>query len=138
MMKVHKQLTDTELEEKFANGTLNPALFDHKAHVRLAWIHISRYGLEKAIENMCAQIRRFAEAHGDKDKFNMTVTVAAVRAVNHFMLRSGARDFESFIKEHPRLIHSFRELLSHHYTTNILRSETAKREYLEPELLPFD
>ena len=137
-MKAHHPLTDSEFEHQFAAGTLDPSLFNHKAHVRLAWIHVSRYGVERAIENICAQIRSFAEAHGDKDKFNVTVTIAAVRAVDHFMRRSETTDFESLISEHPRLIHSFKELLSYHYTTDIFRSATAKKAYLEPELLPFD
>lgn len=137
-MDAHPPLTDSEFEEQFSNCTLDPSSFDHKAHIRLAWILISRFGEEKAGEIACSQIRNFAIANGAKEKFNKTVTVAAVKAVHHFMLRSESTDFESFINENPRLVHSFKELLGHHYSADIFRSEQARMKYLEPDLLPFD
>ncbi|MBX2961140.1 MAG: hypothetical protein KF687_01435 [Cyclobacteriaceae bacterium] len=137
-MAMCENMSDLEFAESFAAGALNPSDFDHKAHLRLAWIHISQYGVEKAIAAICDQIRAFAAANGAKDKYNKTVTVAAIRAVYHFMLRSNTTDFESFIQENPRLMYNFKELLNHHYSTNIFTSALAKREYLQPELLPFD
>lgn len=137
-MERHYGLTDPEFERQFADGSLDPILFSHEAHLRLAWIHIKQYGPEKAIDNICRQINAFATSHGDKDKFNVTVTVAAVKAVYHFYLKAKSVDFQGFIQEFPRLKHKFRELIDTHYSTNIFTSEQAKREYLEPDREPFD
>ena len=137
-MKHHYELTDSEFEKQFAGTVLEPKLFNHEAHLRLTWIHISNYGIDKAIENIRRQLQNFVEIIGAKDKYNETVTVASVRAVYHFMQKSKTTNFQDFISENPRLKYQFKELLRFHYRTNIFISEQAKKEFLEPELLPFD
>ncbi len=137
-MEKHFELTDNQFEIRFQNLTLNPALFSHEAHIRLAWIHINRYGLDQAIENICTQIKAFATFHGDADKYNHTVTIAAVRAVYHFMLKVDIDSFSDFITIQPRLKTSFKQLIESHYSSNIFASLQAKKAYLEPDLLPFD
>jgi len=137
-MESHDDMTDLEFEQQFADGSLEARFFSHEAHLRLAWIHVSKYGIDKAIENIRTQLQHFVSAQGAKDKYNETVTVAAVRAVDHFMRKSGAKNFNDFIAENPRLKFQFKELLSFHYRTDIFISEMAKKQYLAPELLPFD
>lgn len=137
-METHFELTDTEFKSQFSACTLDPNLFTHEAHLRLAWIHINHYGIDKAIEHVTTQLQRFVESLGAKDKYNMTLTISAIRAVYHFMLTSKTNSFQSFILENPRLKNNFKELLSYHYSTDIFTSEQAKKEYLEPELLPFE
>jgi hypothetical protein len=134
----HFDITDTEFEMQFADCSFNPALFSHEAHLRLAWIHIDKYGVENAIENICSQLVAFVSALGAYDKYNKTLTIAAIRAVYHFKLRSKSDNFQDFIIEFPRLKHNFRQLIECHYSTDIFKSVQAKQEYLEPELLPFD
>jgi hypothetical protein len=134
----HFDLSDLDFETQFADGLLNPAWFSHEAHLRLAWIHIDKYGVENAIENICRQLVSFVTAFGASDKYNKTLTVAAIRAVYHFKLKSKSDNFQGFIIEFPRLRYNFRQLIECHYATDIFKSQRAKQEYLEPELLPFD
>ncbi len=136
--ETHFDLSDREFEQQFANCSLNPALFNHEAHLRLAWIHIDKYGVEQAIKNIGHQLVEYVMALGAKDKYNKTLTIAAIRAVYHFKLKSHSTNFQEFILEHPRLKYNFKELIAFHYATDIFKSEQAKQEYLEPELLPFD
>jgi len=137
-MTSHFELSDAEFERQFRNCSLDPSLFTHEAHLRLAWIYIRQYGVDKAIEQLCDGIRRFAESIGAHTKFNTTVTVASVRAVNHFILRSGTNNFSDFIVENDVLTNDFRRLISSHYKTDIFKSERARAEFIQPELLPFD
>ena len=97
-----------------------------------------KYGIENAIDNICSQIKAFATANGDKDKYNVTVTVAAVRAVYHFILKSESSSFHEFTAEFPELRKNFKGLIDSHYSEDIFRSDKAKRDYLPPDLLPFD
>ena len=136
-METHFDLSDDSFEKQFRDLTLNPALFNHEAHLRLAWIHIKRYGVEQAVENICSQLLAFVNAAGARDKYNKTLTVAAVRAVNHFIGRSAAGNFQDFILEFPRLKYHFKELMASHYGIDIYHSAKAKQEYLEPDLLAF-
>ena len=137
-MEKHFTLTDTEFETQFQNCSLDPAIFTHEAHLRLAWIHITKYGAEIAIDNIRSQLQNFVDSLGAKNKYNETVTVAATKAVYHFILKSKTNNFKDFITENSRLKTNFKELLAFHYQTDIFNSPTAKEKYLVPELLPFD
>lgn len=134
----HFDVSDDEFEKQFAKCQLNASIFSHEAHIRLAWIHINKYGIDKSIENICTQLKAFTQSLGASDKYNETVTIAAIRAVYHFMLKSNTVSFQDFIDENPRLKTNFKDLLSQHYSIDIFNSELAKSSFLEPELLPFD
>ncbi|MEM7298396.1 MAG: hypothetical protein AAF391_09045 [Bacteroidota bacterium] len=136
-IKDHWQFTDNEFERLFETFKFKPGMFSHEAHLRLAYIHIQKYGREKAEQNMCDQIKGFAESLGVFDKFNKTVTIASVKAMDHFMQKSSSDNFRDFIKEFPRLLTNFKDLLGQHYGFNVFSDKRAKKEYIEPDLLPF-
>ena len=136
-LKDHHQYSDEEFEKLFETFKLKPGLFSHEAHLRLAYIHIQKYGRRQAELNMCEQIKGYAESLGGGDKFNKTVTIAAVKAVDHFMRKASSDNFKDLIKEFPRLLTNFRDLLGQHYGFNVFADKRAKREYVEPDLLPF-
>lgn len=137
-MSSHFELTDLEFEQQLKAGTFNPEWFNHEAHIRLAWIHINKYGVEKAIIHVCSQLLTFVSQLGARDKYNKTLTVAATKAVYHFMLKSKSDDFISFITEFPQLKTHFKALLDRHYSNNIYFSEKAKKSFVEPDILAFD
>src|SRR4051812_20993543 len=136
-MTNHYELNDQEFEQEFEHCVLNPAIFSHEAHLRLAWIHIQKYGLDQAIINISQQLTAFVEHVGAKDKYNKTLTVAAVKAVYHFINKSSTDNFYDFIQENPRLLYNFRELMQAHYREDIFNLPLAKKVFLEPDLLPF-
>lgn len=136
-IKDHWQYSDEAFEHQFETYQLKPGLFSHEAHLRLAYIHIQKYGLAQAEKNMCEQIKGYAESLGGGDKFNMTVTISAVKAVHHFMEKSTSENFKEMMAEFPRLLTNFRELLGKHYGFNVFADKQAKRAFIEPDLLPF-
>lgn len=112
-------------------------MFSHEAHLRLAYIHIKKYGREQAELNMCDQIKGYAESLGVFDKFNKTVTIASVKAMDHFMQKAKSDNFKDFIREFPRLLTNFKDILGQHYGFNVFADPHAKQEFVEPDLLPF-
>lgn len=136
-LKDHSQYSDDEFEKVFESFKLKPSLFSHEAHLRLAYIHIEKYGSDQAAGNMCKQIKGYAESLGVTDKFNKTVTIASVKTMNHFMQKSNSDNFKEFIKEFPRLLTNFKDILGQHYGFNVFSDKRAKKEYVEPDLLPF-
>jgi hypothetical protein len=137
-MEKHYKLNDTEFENSFKNCELDPILFTHEAHLRLAWIHVTKYGEENAIQNISEQLRRFVVFAGAKDKYNQTLTVAAIKSVSHFVRRSSTHTFQEFINEFSRLKNNFKELMAVHYGVDIYHSPQVKAVFLEPDLVPFD
>ena len=137
-MKNHFALTDSEFEQQFQSCKLHPSLFGHEAHLRLAYIHIGKYGHDQAIKNICNQLMAYVDHLGATDKYNTTLTVAAIKAVHHFMKKSKASDFKGFIVEFPELKNEFKILMQSHYRFDIFNSQKAKKTFLEPDLIPLD
>ena len=137
-MEKHFALSDSIFKEQFVNCELNPSDFTHEAHLRLAWIKINDCGIEQAEMEIQTELQKFVEFAGAKDKYNTTLTIAAIKAVYHFMLKSQSKNFQDFITEFPRLKYNFKDLMDCHYGFDIYNSEKAKMEYLEPDLIPFD
>ncbi len=136
-MNNHSNLSDSDFLLQFSNCTLAPALFTHEAHLRLAWLHIKLYGVIQAEENIQTELRSFVNHVGAQNKYHVTLTVAAVKIVGHFMAKSNTNNFQEFINENPQLNTNFKELIKNHYSIDIFNSEVAKSEFLEPDLLPF-
>jgi len=128
-------MKDQEFLLQFKNCTLLPELFDHKAHLRLAWLQIKHFGLELALENCCEQISRFASFHGDNQKYHTTVTMGSVYAVNHFM--KDENNFEEFIEKHQQLLSDLKALINSHYSYDIFAVERAQNLFIEPDVQPF-
>lgn len=137
-MEKHFNLSNYEFERLFLSCELNPADFTHIAHLRLAWININNYGIKQAEKNIQIGLKNYAEFAGAKDKYNLTLTLAAVKAVYHFMLKSKSDNFKDFIIEFPRLKTNFKDLIAFHYGFDIYNSNKAKTEFLKPDLMPFD
>ncbi|MEM8507186.1 MAG: hypothetical protein AAF717_05115 [Bacteroidota bacterium] len=137
-MEAHVKLTDDTFEQQFHKGKLDPSVFSHEAHLRLAWLYIMKYGVEATIAKICTEIKNFALQNGAPHKFNRTVTVAAVKAVHHFVLKSEAKSFSDFIREFPRLKYRFKDLMRTHYSFDIYSDPKAKEHFLPPDILPFE
>ena len=137
-MEKHFELSDSEFESSFINFKLDPSYFTHQAHLRLAWITIEKYGVELAEKNIQDQLKKYVEFVGARDKFNLTLTVAAIKIVHHFKQKSKSNNFRDFINEFPRLKNNFKDVINAHYGFDIYNSELAKKAYLKPDLLSFD
>jgi hypothetical protein len=131
-------LSDTEFAQQFANCTLDPKLFTHEAHLRLAWIHVRRDGVSQAIENIRSQITAYDRKFGDGSKYHETITIAAIHVIDHFIRKSTSTRFSDFINEFPRLQTHFRDILAQHYTSDIFTDAEAKTTFVHPDRQPFD
>ena len=136
-MNTHFDLSDAAFQEQFETCTLPPTLFSHEAHLRLAWLLIQEHGLSQAEVKIQDLLLAYVSALGAREKYNTTLTVAAMKAVHHYMQKSSADSFSNFIEDFPRLKTNFKNLMSAHYSRDIFNSEEAKAHYIEPDLLPF-
>jgi len=124
-MEPHNRLTNLQFELQFQHGILHQSVFTHEAHLRLAYIHIAKYGLLKAIEHAVDQISKYVTAIGQPEKYDRVVTIAAVKTVHLFMGKSISDNFYDFILEFPELKHNFKELTGfYHAITTIFPSHS--------------
>jgi hypothetical protein len=137
-MSDHMNLSDSELIIQFKSYHLSPALFTHEVHLRIAWLYLTIYGLDKGIYTIRRDLKSYVHNLGAADKYHETLTIAASHAVHHFMQKSKAATFEEFISQNTRLMTHFDELINSHYSRNIFTDQEARSRYFEPDLLPFE
>lgn len=60
--------------ERFEAGDIDPARFDHEAHIYVGWLYMSRYDRADAIARFDAALRRLTEKIGAAGKYNAMIT----------------------------------------------------------------
>ena len=69
-----KALAEQLTIERFETGDINPAMFDHEAHIYVAWQYIGTYARNDAIARFDAALRRLTEKIGATEKYNAMIT----------------------------------------------------------------
>ena len=125
-------LTDDEFLSRFEARELET--FSHRDHLRLAFAYARSGGMAAAVDGTRG-IKAFAEAHGARGKYHETMTVGWARVVARLAIDSAPLRFDAFVDAHPQL--KRRDLLSAHYSDDVLRSERARATFVEPDRLPL-
>lgn len=125
---------DRRFQADFESCRLSPARFNHRTHLRIAYIYLCEHADETALAQFRKALLRFLEFHGvDVSKYHETLTGAWILAVRHFMEKSTpSSSFEAFIERNPVLLDS--RIMLTHYTTELLFSPEARRRFVEPDL----
>ena len=124
-------MDDATFVARFEDGSLPEPDFDHRGHVRLAYLYLGRHGFAGALDRISAGIRAFAAAHGTPGKYHETITVAFLAIVNERRARHDpALAWDDFIERYPELLDS--RLLSHYYERETLDSDRARRTFVLP------
>ncbi|HEU4853191.1 MAG TPA: hypothetical protein VFT37_13665 [Telluria sp.] len=130
-------MTDTEFAARFADCTLPPAEFNHRGHVRIAWINLQRLPFGDAVRATCEGIRSYATSLGAATKFHWTIT----EALMHLLHAGGASDpslpFEQFIDRNGPLLADARGRIALHYTDAALATDEARNKFIPPDLAPL-
>lgn len=137
-MEKHYRFSDEVYEQKFRDCKFPPLYFSHEAHLRLAYIHLKKYGLKQSIDNMCKQIYDFAIKYGATMKFNATVTFASLNIMNQYINKSESKSFPDLMKEFPLLLKDFKGVIKQYYSGDIFRSPEAKTNIIQPDLESFE
>ena len=129
-------MNDDAFLAAFESGTLDPAGFRHRDHVRLAWICLDRESLPRALERVTSGLRRFTARHGASAKFHATVTSAWVLLVHDRRARlEEDHDWPTFEAAWPELFARRPRILERYYRPETLASELARRTFVMPDAL---
>ena len=71
---MNKELAEQLTIERFEAGNIDPATFDHEAHIYVAWHYIGTYPRNDAIARFDAALRRLTEKIGATEKYNAMIT----------------------------------------------------------------
>lgn len=114
-----------------------PAGFNHRAHIRLAYVYLTAYDTDTAHQLMRSALLAFLEHHGiDVSKYHETITRAWIMAVRHFMENTpSSESSDNFIEKNPRMLDS--KIMMEHYSAEVLFSDKARAKFVEPNLDPI-
>lgn len=108
--------------------------FKHRSHLTVAVWYLSRFTREEALQKMRDGLFRFLDHHGvGREKYHETLTVFWVKLV-----RSNICDRQAPLVE---IMNMVLERLAdpgvvyEYYSKDLLKSETAKTEWVEPDLM---
>jgi hypothetical protein len=110
--------------------------FGHRQHVHLAYLTVREHGTSRAITKIARWIRHLAVYEHAPQKYNATMTRAWTEIVGHYVEADPAvADFGEFAGRYPAVLD--KRLLRRHYSSSLLASATARREWVAPDLAPF-
>ncbi|MFO0848521.1 MAG: hypothetical protein U0871_08195 [Gemmataceae bacterium] len=128
-------MTDDEFLAAFETGTLPKPAWTHQAHVRMAWLYLTRLTVEQAVQKARVGIRAYNAAQGNQTGYHDTVTVAFVRLIASRL--TAGEGLGAFLERNPDLLDRHRPPLLRHYSRDRLESAEARARFVEPDLLPL-
>jgi hypothetical protein len=131
---------DDQFLRTFEERTLPFREWTHRAHLRVAWLFLSRLPYGVALDRMRSGIQAYNAAHrvpeGPERGYHETTTVAFMRLI-HARLIPGATatSFDAFCSAHPDLLD--KRVLLQFYSRERIMSADAKRTFVDPDLCPL-
>jgi hypothetical protein len=137
VMKHRSSAEDQVFRTDFEACKFPPAQFNHRAHVRLAYVYLTDHDTIAAHRLMRRALLTFLQHHGvDVSKYHETMTQAWIMAVRHFMeISPGSESSETFMENNPTLLDS--KVMMTHYSAEVLFSDEARAKFVEPNLSPI-
>lgn len=111
MTEKHQLLTDQEFEQQFENCTLPPVLVTYEAHLRLAYIHVKKYGIKKAAVTLYKQLTTFNIKFGHVLIVSKNNIKAFVKLIYDFIKKATTTSFRGLLLEFPDFKTHFYALL---------------------------
>lgn len=136
-MTLSPTLPDEAFLAAFLEARLAPADFNHRGHLRAAWLLLQRCPLEQAVADTCDGIARLAARLGAPDKYHRTLTEALVRLMAHGGASDPALDWEGFLAANAPLVRDARGVLAQYYQPETLASADARQRFLPPDRQPL-
>lgn len=131
-------MTDDDFVRAFLDGSLPPAQFQHRDHLRLSWALIRRLGVTQAGDAISTGIQHFAAQHKQSQKYHETLTRFWILLVGHMVeARPDIADFNAFVTTFPQLLD--KDLPYRHWRRETMNSAAARAGWTAPDLvaLPF-
>ena len=134
-------MSDDDFLTAFENCSLPFSQWNHRAHVRVAFLYLSRLGQAKAIDRIRSGIKAYNAVHGVEDGpakgYHETTTQAFMRLIHEAARKRGPfQDSHQFCEKNPELLD--RRVLLCYYMRDRIMEPAAKVGFAEPDIAPLD
>lgn len=120
----------------FESCSLTRDDWDHRAHIRLAWIYLQEMSPRDAVLKMKAGIFRFDEGTEEICNYHETMTVFWFSVIAAGL--EGApegEDFDAFLERNPKLAN--KRLILEYYTQPRVVAPESRENFVPPDRLPL-
>ena len=122
---------DEEFLAGLEAGTLPPAEFNHRGHLRAGFLYLRRHDFPGACVAMKRTIRAFAAALGKGSLFHETVTIAYLALMAERLIEEPRElGFDDFLERYPELLSS--EYFERYYPKGSLDGQEARATFVLP------
>lgn len=128
-------MSDDDFLAAFEACTIPKADWTHEAHVRMAWLYLSRLPFPTAVQNARSGISKYNRSLGNTAGYHDTVTVAAVTVIGSRM--TDGESYPAFRTRNPDLFANLMGVLRRYYSEDRIKSPEAVAEFIEPDLRPL-
>lgn len=128
-----KQLTLAERDfvAAFEANQIDPAAFDHLAHIHLAWCYLQRDGLHCAIGKLTHGLRTWATGLGKAEVYNESVTWFFALMIYQRILAQPESSFDQFVASNADLF--AKDFLQNYYNSESLQDPRVKQHFILPQ-----
>ena len=120
----------------FKDANVDPAEFDHEAHVLVAWRYLQDNDLLPAIEKYSNALKTLTRKLGVPGKYHETITWFYMIAVGERLAGANDSEWSSFRAANEDLFAREPSLIQRYYSSDLLMSENARRVFVLPDLSP--
>lgn len=133
-------MNDSEHLRQFEDQSLPRDAWNHRAHLKVAYLYLTRYSFDEALRRMQTGVRAYNAAHGIVDSptggYHETITCAWLQLVHTTLQQFGpAASADAFFDAQSQLS-SPRSLLLF-YSRDLLMSAEARATFVSPDLSPL-
>ena len=137
-MKYLLSKEDQEFKRLVESCEFPVADFDHRAHIRLAYVYLAENTTDQSVKLMRDTLTALLKHAGidPSQKYHETLTEAWILATHHFMKNTGSsQSANDFIENNTVMLDS--KIMMTHYSTEVLFSDEARKTFVEPNLDPI-
>lgn len=130
-------MNDEEHLRRFEDHTLPKELWNHRAHLKVAYLYLNHLPYPEALDRLRSGIRAYNAAHGIIDTpsggYHETMTQVWLQLVHTTLCQFGpAETADAFFDAHTQLSSKRAPLLF--YSRNRIMSAEAKHAFVTPDL----
>ena len=133
-------MDDRTFLRQFEDCTFPHDQWNHRAHIKVAYLYLRRFPLGEAIDRMRSGIQTYNAANnvpeGPNTGYHETITQAWMRIIGATINECGSSgSADSFCDEQPHLLD--KRLLLRFYSRDRILSPEGKAGFIEPDLEPL-
>nr|WP_294945265.1 hypothetical protein [uncultured Mucilaginibacter sp.] len=132
----HHNLNNQEFLRQIETVTIDPELFNHEAHIRMAWLYLNEFEKDTALGRISAGIKGIDAKYAGGMKYHHTITMVFANSMVALMQGKIHKTWQEFVAANAGIGIS-KSFLAEYYSDDLLYSEEAKAGFVMPDNKPL-